>query len=213
MTSSGSASSSDTQSVGEKSESSKNQQKKSDKNCNHEKRLFGTPLIINVFPDFRRTPDGNSLVRSSITVKGSIWTHHVEDTTELEVLRRELIKAKQTIFEMQEKEQKMKERLAEQAQKMLDRGIPFENVCIGEKRPTALIRKYGNLYAQARVDTLDALDGLPQLRDADELKSKLLFSVVVVSSINLINYSKFKLNSYFSVIISVSSTYFNTNQA
>ena len=35
----------------------------------------------------------------------------------------------------------------------------------------------------ARVDTLDALDSLQTLRDADELKSKLLFSVVVVRNI------------------------------
>lgn len=81
-------------------------------------------------------------------VKGSIWTQHVEDTTELEVLRRELVKSKQTIFELQEKERKMKDRLAEQAQRMLERGIRFENVCLGERRPTALIRRYGNLYAQ-----------------------------------------------------------------
>ena len=69
----------------------------------------------------------------------------------------------------------------DQAQKMLLKGIKFENLCLGDKRPTALIRKFGNLYAQARVDTLDALDSLPQLQDADELKSKLLLSVVVVS--------------------------------
>lgn len=39
-------------------------------------------------------------------------------------------------------------RLAEQAQKMLERGIRFENVCLGERRPASLIRRYGNLYAQ-----------------------------------------------------------------
>lgn len=50
-----------------------------------------------------------------------------------------------------------------------------------DKRPSALIRRYGSLYAQARIDTLDALEKLPQLSDCDELKSKLLFSVVVVS--------------------------------
>ena len=44
-----------------------------------------------------------------------------------------------------------------------------------------LVRCYGNLYAAARVDALDALDNLPPLKDADELKSKILFSVVVVS--------------------------------
>jgi hypothetical protein len=36
------------------------------------------------------------------------------------------------------------------------------------------------LYSQARLDTLDALDELKELSDADELKNKLLFSVVVV---------------------------------
>jgi hypothetical protein len=44
-----------------------------------------------------------------------------------------------------------------------------------------LVRCYGNLYAAARVDALDSLDNLPALKDADELKSKILFSVVVVS--------------------------------
>jgi hypothetical protein len=119
-----------------------------------------------------------------VMVKGSIWSHHVvEDTSECQLLRKELMKAKQTIIELQEKDQKMKERLAEQAQRMLEKGMRFESICIGEPMTTtlSLVRRYGNLYAQARVDTLDALDALPSLKDADELKSKLLFSVVVVS--------------------------------
>ncbi|PRD28599.1 UNVERIFIED_CONTAM: hypothetical protein NCL1_31884 [Trichonephila clavipes] len=70
------------------------------------------------------------------------------------------------------------DRLAEQAQRMLERGARFENLCLGENRPTALIRQYGNLYAQARIDTLDSLDTLAPLRDADELKTKILFSVI-----------------------------------
>ncbi|XP_034254656.1 uncharacterized protein LOC117653237 [Thrips palmi] len=44
-----------------------------------------------------------------------------------------------------------------------------------------LVACYANLYSQARVDTLDALDALPALRDATELKSKILFSVVVLA--------------------------------
>ncbi len=64
---------------------------------------------------------------------------------------------------------------------MLSKGFKFENLCFNEKRPTALIRRYGNLYAQARVDTLDALDNLNALKNADDLKAKLLFSLVVVS--------------------------------
>lgn len=130
-------------------------------------------------------PKDSAISRGSIVmVNGSIWTGQINDGIEIESLRRELIKSKQTIFEMKEKENKLKERLAEQAQRLIERGVRFENVCLGERRPTALIRRYGNLYAQARVDTLDSLDSLPQLKDADELKSKLLFSVVVVSFIH-----------------------------
>ena len=73
------------------------------------------------------------------------------------------------------------------------------DVCLGDKRPATLIRTFSDLYSTARLDTLDALDALPDLRsqmmatgaagaiaaggrvDADELKNKLLFSVVVVS--------------------------------
>ena len=42
--------------------------------------------------------------------------------------------------------------------------------------------RYGELYSQARLDTLDALDELKELASAEELKNKLLFSVVVVSA-------------------------------
>ncbi|XP_065350629.1 uncharacterized protein LOC135946347 [Cloeon dipterum] len=44
-----------------------------------------------------------------------------------------------------------------------------------------LVMKYESLYAQAKVDTLDALDILEELKGAEELKSKILFSVVVLS--------------------------------
>jgi hypothetical protein len=44
-----------------------------------------------------------------------------------------------------------------------------------------LVRCYGNLYSQARVEALEKLDTLPQLTDATELKSKILFSVVVLA--------------------------------
>lgn len=49
-----------------------------------------------------------------------------------------------------------------------------------EERKQFLVREYGALYAQGRVETMDALDALPELIEADELKSKLLFSVIVV---------------------------------
>lgn len=92
----------------------------------------------------------------------------------------ELAAARQTIATLQQRQRELQDRLAIQAQRMVARGGRFENTAQGEQRPSALVRRYGSLYAQARVDTLDALDAIPQLRDADELKSKLLFSVVVL---------------------------------
>ena len=48
-----------------------------------------------------------------------------------------------------------------------------------------LVASYVTLYSQARLDTLDALDKLGELRQAEELKSKLLFSIIVVSCLSL----------------------------
>ena len=45
-----------------------------------------------------------------------------------------------------------------------------------------MIRAYNTLYTQSRIDALDALDNLREMSDAEDLKSKLLFSVIVVSS-------------------------------
>ncbi|XP_069166282.1 uncharacterized protein [Procambarus clarkii] len=101
---------------------------------------------------------------------------------EVETLRAEVTKARQTILHMQEREKRLKERLGDRASRGVERGNGrVENLSLGERRPSALVRRYGNLYAQARVDTLDALDALPDLRNAEELKSKLLFSVVVLA--------------------------------
>ena len=51
-----------------------------------------------------------------------------------------------------------------------------------DQRPGALVKRYGELYSQMRLETLDALDKLPELINSEELKNKLLFSVVVVST-------------------------------
>ena len=48
-----------------------------------------------------------------------------------------------------------------------------------------LVAGYVSLYSQARLDTLDALDRMTELRQAEELKSKLLFSIIVVSTGNI----------------------------
>ena len=56
----------------------------------------------------------------------------------------------------------------------------YYDVQNGDKRPANLVRRFGELYSLARLETLDALDALNDLVDAEELKNKLLFSVVVV---------------------------------
>ncbi len=60
-------------------------------------------------------------------------------------------------------------------------GKKFENLADGERRPSALVAKYAELYSQTRVDAYEALSEVAELADARELKEKLLFSVVVVS--------------------------------
>lgn len=60
---------------------------------------------------------------------------------EVEMLKKQLVDAKETILELRQREQTMKESLAEQTQKLLEKGIRFENICLDESKPTALIRK------------------------------------------------------------------------
>ncbi len=58
-----------------------------------------------------------------------------------------------------------------------------------DRRPANLVKRYGDLYSQLRLETLDSLDKLPQLVNSDELKIKLLFSVMVVSVNVVIKFS------------------------
>lgn len=45
-----------------------------------------------------------------------------------------------------------------------------------------LSERYSALYSQANLHTLDALDTLESFKDAPELKAKILYSVMVVST-------------------------------
>ena len=47
-----------------------------------------------------------------------------------------------------------------------------------------LAERYGALYDQANLHTLDALDALEPLKGASDLKAKILYSVVVVSTVS-----------------------------
>lgn len=46
-----------------------------------------------------------------------------------------------------------------------------------------MVSHYRNLYVENRADALEALDSLPQLKHAHSLKGKILFSMIVVSTV------------------------------
>ena len=95
----------------------------------------------------------------------------------------ELAKAKQTVEALQDKEDDLKEQLVTEKKKKKSAENLAKNGTLSafDKRPAALVRKYGELYAQTRLETLDSLDKLKELDNHDDLKNKLLFSVIVVS--------------------------------
>ena len=93
-------------------------------------------------------------------------------------------------------------RLQEQAQRQLKKGGKFEDLSTGECRPSALIKRYDNLFTQTRLDAMDELDeveSLNHLVDSGDIKSKILFSVLVVSIFNRCQFRfyQFPLNPLF----------------
>jgi len=98
-------------------------------------------------------------------------------------LNTELAKARQTVQALQDKEGDLKEQLAAEKKKKKSAENLVKNGTLSafDKRPAALVRKYGELYAQTRLETLDSLDKLVELDNHEDLKSKLLFSVIVLS--------------------------------
>ena len=101
-------------------------------------------------------------------------------------LTTELTKARQTCSALKDKEDHLKEQLVAEKKKKKKSEVEVEASKPGgtlsgyDKRPAALVRKYGELYAQTRLETLESLDKLTELNNHDDLKSKLLFSVIVV---------------------------------
>ena len=51
-------------------------------------------------------------------------------------------------------------RLSEQAQRQLLDSEKFEDILLGSSRPTIVIQRYEELYSQARLEALDAVEGL-----------------------------------------------------
>ena len=106
-------------------------------------------------------------------------------------LRAELAHAQKTIFQIKDCETSLKDRLEKERQRAqtlekmassnASKSSPAATAYTSlDQRPAGLVRRYGELYSQTRLETLDSLDRLPQLVNAEELKNKLLFSVMVV---------------------------------
>ncbi|XP_040568514.1 uncharacterized protein [Lepeophtheirus salmonis] len=57
-----------------------------------------------------------------------------------------------------------------------------------DHRAVILVRKYSDLFSTHRIQTLDSLNSLKELHSAEELKNKLLFSVVVLSFRSALSY-------------------------
>ncbi|XP_031847387.2 uncharacterized protein LOC116433441 isoform X1 [Nomia melanderi] len=57
----------------------------------------------------------------------------------------------------------------------------FSGLAGGDATAERLAERYAALYGQAHLHTLDALDALEPLKDAPDLKAKILYSVVVLS--------------------------------
>ena len=108
-------------------------------------------------------------------------------------IKNELSQAQKTVFTLEDSEKMLRERLADEKHRSLtlekvasiqkQKSLPKVNGGYSalDERPAHLVRRYGELYSQLRLETLDSLDKLPPLVNSDELKIKLLFSVVVVS--------------------------------
>lgn len=145
-----------------------------------------------------------------IAIKEGIWTQQINEPITIratnsynlpETIER-LKRAEAEVVRLQQVEQELSRRL--QQSKMIESSdvqsaidCDSANIslnttshlsidCSNSKRlrMQRMIRLYGDLYSQARVDTLEALDRLDQLRDVSDLKNKLLFSVLVVRNHN-----------------------------
>ncbi|GFN80427.1 beta-1,3-glucosyltransferase beta3glc-t beta-3-glycosyltransferase [Plakobranchus ocellatus] len=102
---------------------------------------------------------------------------------EVASLKTELAQARDTIRKLQAQEKHLRDRLADQIHtRFTSRPTQaLEDLSLGTLRPTSLVRAYDDLYREGRVDSLDALDALPELMGMDILKMKILFSVIVLA--------------------------------
>lgn len=121
---------------------------------------------------------------------------------EVKRLKGELSKTQKTLFAVEDSEKDLRDKLTEERQKThtLEKmvgssgGSGGGGVGVGvskvnasgsygtlDTRPSGLVKRYGELYSQMRLETLDDLDKLVELVNSEELKNKLLFSVMVLA--------------------------------
>nr|XP_039272438.1 uncharacterized protein LOC120346698 [Styela clava] len=138
---------------------------------------------------------GNSTVgsierspRKTDTGKRPSKTSNKSTEQECERLQRELKRAQQAIDHLRKREKDLVRRLSQQAETFLSKSPNFETITAGVTRPAELIRRYRNLYSEGRVQAFDAIDEILRQDESDssnarvnDVKSKLLFSVIVLS--------------------------------
>ena len=106
---------------------------------------------------------------------------NINSTTPFQI---DLTRTRRSLFAAQDAEKAAQRALADAKHKtltlerMAKSGPSYGSL---DQRPASLVAKYGELYSQLRLETLDELDKMPELINSEELKNKLLFSVVVVS--------------------------------
>ena len=106
--------------------------------------------------------------------------------SDLDLLRGDLERTRRALFAAQDTEQALKNELAEAKKRSNTLERMATSAAAKSKATTSseaaeLIKRYGELYAQMRLETLDALDKMAELVNSEELKNKLLFSVVVLA--------------------------------
>nr|CAB3260965.1 uncharacterized protein LOC100176502 [Phallusia mammillata] len=102
---------------------------------------------------------------------------------ECDKLRHELHRSQKTVDKLRQREKELVGRLSRQAQRSFDGGSgdSFEDISDGHNRPSELALNYRSLYSDGRLQALDALDASWSSGENDSVKSKLLFSVMVLS--------------------------------
>lgn len=102
--------------------------------------------------------------------------------TELRAAKHELARCHDQLATLRQTEAKLRHRLSEQARRQLEKtNTKFEDLSLGDRRPTQLIRRYGNLYTEGRLDALDALDDVTEMTEFTDLKGKLLLTILVLA--------------------------------